>query len=70
MVHSAKIVHHNPDLDKLDAKNQSSDHMSLPLPNISEKGSNETVEHNIYDEETNRLRYNIADYYLFTKNYY
>ena len=56
MAHAAKIVHRNPLLDKL-----------------KEKQTGKEVEDrkvDIYDEEQKNLRFNISDYYLFSKKYY
>ena len=59
MVHAAKIVHSNPLLDNLKRKGKIQTEQPLKASDLD-----------IYDEEEKNLKFNIADYYVFSKNHY
>ena len=61
MIHAAKVENRHELLDKLEAKQTG---MDYPLIHQMDALIN------IYDEEERNLGYNIADYYLFSKNQY
>ena len=59
MIHAAKVVNRNALLDNYNAKKT-----GQPIAPPADKSVD------IYAEETKNLRYNIADYYLFSKEKY